>query len=36
MTDADIRSLFRYLKSLPPTARDTGPTHRPKGWKPAE
>jgi mono/diheme cytochrome c family protein len=36
MTDADIRSLFRYLKSLPPVAHDTGPTHRPAGWKPTE
>jgi mono/diheme cytochrome c family protein len=35
MTDADIRSLFRYLKSLPPVAHDTGPSHRPAGWKPA-
>lgn len=35
MTDTDLRSLFRYLKSLPPVARDTGPSHRPAGWKPA-
>ena len=35
MTDADLRSLFRYLKSLPPVAHDTGPSHRPAGWKPA-
>jgi mono/diheme cytochrome c family protein len=35
MTDVDLRSLFRYLKSLPPVAHDTGPSHRPAGWKPA-
>jgi mono/diheme cytochrome c family protein len=35
MTDADLRSLFRYLKSLPPVVRDTGPSHRPAGWRPA-
>jgi mono/diheme cytochrome c family protein len=34
MTDADVRSLYRYFRSLPPVARIAGPTHRPAGWKP--
>lgn len=28
MTDADLRSIFRYLKSLPPTRRSVGETRR--------
>jgi len=35
MTDADVRSLYRYFRSLPPVAVVAGPSHRPKGWKPA-
>jgi mono/diheme cytochrome c family protein len=34
MTDADLRSLYRFLHALPPTRRATGPTRRLKGWKP--
>jgi mono/diheme cytochrome c family protein len=29
MTDADLRSLYRFLKSLPPTKHRVGPTVRP-------
>jgi mono/diheme cytochrome c family protein len=35
MTDADVRSLYRYFRSLPPIAVIAAPTHRPAGWKPA-
>jgi len=31
MTDTDIRSLYRYLRSLPPSSRVTGPTVRKVG-----
>lgn len=31
-TDADLRSVYRYLKSLPPVDNDQGPTYRPVGW----
>jgi mono/diheme cytochrome c family protein len=34
MTDSDLRSIYQYLKSLPPTERLTGPPHRKKGWAP--
>ena len=34
MTDADLRSIYRYLRTLPPARRNTGPSHRPVGWKP--
>jgi mono/diheme cytochrome c family protein len=29
MTDADLRSLYRFLSSLPPVAHDAGPAYRP-------
>lgn len=32
-TDADLRSVYRYLKSLPPVDNDVGPTYRDVGWK---
>lgn len=32
-TDVDLRSVYRYLRSLPPVDRDEGPTYRPVGWK---
>jgi mono/diheme cytochrome c family protein len=32
MTEADQRSVYRYLKSLPPVANDTGPPYRRIGW----
>jgi mono/diheme cytochrome c family protein len=35
MTDADVRSLYRYFRSLAPVAVVAGPSHRPAGWKPA-
>jgi mono/diheme cytochrome c family protein len=34
MTDSDLKSIFAYLRSLPPTKRFTGPGWRPKGWTP--
>jgi hypothetical protein len=34
MTDADIRSIYRYLRSLPPIAHDTGPSYRKIGSHP--
>ena len=34
MTDADVRSLYRYLHTLAPVHRPIGPSHRPLGWKP--
>lgn len=33
MTDADARSVYRYLKTLPPAEGPTGPTRRPIGGK---
>lgn len=32
MTDADLRSVYRYLRTLPPVDNDTGPTWRKIGW----
>jgi mono/diheme cytochrome c family protein len=32
--EVDLRSVYRYLKSLPPVDRDTGPPYRPVGWTP--
>jgi mono/diheme cytochrome c family protein len=36
MTDSDLKSIFAYLRSLPPTKRFTGPPRRPRGWKAAK
>jgi hypothetical protein len=36
MTDADVRSLYRYLRTLKPVTVVSGPTHRPAGWKPPD
>jgi mono/diheme cytochrome c family protein len=36
MTDADKRSIYRYLHSLAPVQRDVGPSRRPRGWKARE
>ena len=33
-TEADLRSVYRYLRTLPPVDNDVGPTYRDKGWKP--
>ncbi len=27
-----MRSVYRYLRTLPPVDRDEGPTYRPVGW----
>lgn len=35
-TDADLRSIYRYLKSVPPVDNDTGPSRRKRGWKPGD
>lgn len=34
MTDADLRSVYRYLRSLPPSDNDPGPPYRSRKWKP--
>ena len=34
MTDADLRSIYRYLKTVPPVHRVTGPPYRAVGWTP--
>jgi mono/diheme cytochrome c family protein len=34
MTDVDLRSIYRYLRSLPPVHNDLGPTYRKKGTWP--
>ena len=34
LTEDDMRSLYRYLRQLPPTKHDVGPTRRAAGWKP--
>lgn len=34
--DSDLRSVYRYLKSLPPVQNDVGPSYRKAGWKPGE
>jgi cytochrome c553 len=31
--EVDLRSIYRYLKSLPPVSNDLGPSYRKKGWK---
>lgn len=35
-TEADARSIHRYLRSLPPVDDDHGPTYRQAGWKPGD
>lgn len=35
-TESDLRSVYRYLKTLPPVDNDVGPTYRPVGWKPGD
>jgi hypothetical protein len=34
MTEDDMRSIYRYLRSLPPVRKVTDPSHRKAGWKP--
>jgi hypothetical protein len=31
MTEEDVRSIYRYLRTLEPVERDTGPAHRVRG-----
>lgn len=33
MTESDLRSVYRYLKSLPPIDNDMGPSYRDVGWQ---
>lgn len=35
MTDEDLKSIYRFLRTLPPTRNETGPSRRAKGYKPA-
>ena len=35
-TESDLKSVYRYLKSLPPVKNDVGPTYRDVGWKPPQ
>jgi mono/diheme cytochrome c family protein len=34
ITETDLRSIYRYLKTLPPADNDVGPSYRKIGWKP--
>jgi mono/diheme cytochrome c family protein len=36
MTEVDLRSIYLYLRSLPPVNNDLGPTYRKRGWKPGQ
>ncbi|HSI05678.1 MAG TPA: hypothetical protein VLC93_14430, partial [Myxococcota bacterium] len=36
MSDEDLKSIFVYLRSLPPTKHQTGPRYRKRGWTPEE
>lgn len=36
ITESDMRSIYRFLRSLPPVQNDVGPTYRDIGWKPAK
>lgn len=36
MTESDMRSVYRYLKSLPPVDNDPGPSYRKRGWQPGD
>lgn len=36
LSDSDARSIYRYLKSLPPVDNASGPTYRTAGWKPGD
>ena len=33
-SEVDLRSVYRYLKSLPPVATNLGPSYREAGWEP--
>lgn len=32
-SEVDLRSVYRYLQSLPKVDNDVGPTYRKAGWK---
>jgi hypothetical protein len=32
VTESDLRSVYRYLRTLPPVDADLGPAYRPVGW----
>ena len=32
MTEDDLRSIYRYLRALPPVKHDPGPSYRKRGW----
>ncbi|MBL9037273.1 MAG: cytochrome c, partial [Archangium sp.] len=34
MTEDDLRSIYRYLRTVAPARHDVGPIRRPTGWKP--
>jgi mono/diheme cytochrome c family protein len=34
LTEDDVRSIYRYLRTLPPVKHDVGPSRRPVHWKP--
>lgn len=34
--ESDLRSVYRYLRSLPPVDNDTGPSYRKAGWEPGD
>lgn len=36
MTDDDLRSIYRFLRTLTPVERNTGPSRRAAGWAPAD
>lgn len=35
-SEADLRSIYRYLRTLPPVENDVGPTYRKVGWQPGD
>lgn len=36
LSDEDVRSLWRFLRTLPPVENDVGPTVRAAGWQPGD
>lgn len=36
MTEEDVRSVYRYLSSVPPIDHETGPGYRAAGWQPGD
>lgn len=33
MSDDDLRAIYRYLQTVPPSSKVTGPSRRPRGWR---